>query len=358
MSARIVLKLHRRERRKLEKRLKKTRDAAERTRLQIILLYAQGKGSNEIASVLGCNKSHATRVARNYRTHGDLAFEDGRKNNGRSIVDDDLRQALAELVAGSPQDYGWNRPTWTIELLKLALARETGVKVSTRTTGRMLDDLGARHGMPKPIVACPWPKARKTRRIRYIMDKVKKLPRDEVAYFEDEVDIHLNPKIGRDWMLKGHQKKVLTPGKNAKRYLAGALSIDGRHLIYAEWEHKNSDIFILLLKKLKDHHPEARKIHVVLDNCSIHSSKKVQIFLRYQKGLFVLHFLPPYSPDYNKIERFWRDLHANVTRNHRCNTINSLMKSVRRYMDREAQRRLRSRVVITVKRRNTKRRAA
>jgi len=32
----------------------------------------------------------------------------------------------------------------------------------------------------------------------------------------DEVDIHLNPKIGGDWMLAGQQRRILTPGKNQK----------------------------------------------------------------------------------------------------------------------------------------------
>ena len=56
---------------------------------------------------------------------------------------------------------------------------------------------------------------------------MKNLPADEVALYEDEVDIHLNPKIGPDWMVASQQKEVLTPGKNLKRYLAGA--IDSRN---------------------------------------------------------------------------------------------------------------------------------
>ena len=44
-------------------------------------------------------------------------------------------------------------------------------------------------------------------------------------------------------------------------------------------------------------------------------------------GKVVLHFLPPYCPDDNRIERVWLDLHANVTRNHRCST--SSMRSGR-----------------------------
>jgi transposase len=42
-------------------------------------------------------------------------------------------------------------------------------------------------------------------------------------------------------------------------------------------------------------------------------------------GRIVLHSLPPYCPDANRIERVWQDLHANVTRNHRCKTIERSM---------------------------------
>ena len=43
------------------------------------------------------------------------------------------------------------------------------------------------------------------------------------VFYQDEVDIELNPKIGADWMRKGHQKRIATPGQNQKHYLAGAL---------------------------------------------------------------------------------------------------------------------------------------
>ena len=45
-----------------------------------------------------------------------------------------------------------------------------------------------------------------------------------------------------------------------------------------------------------------------------------------------LHFLPPYGPDPNRIERVWRDLHAEVTRNHQCRSMNQLMHDVDAYL--------------------------
>jgi transposase len=44
--------------------------------------------------------------------------------------------------------------------------------------------------------------------------------------------------------------------------------------------------------------------------------------------------LPPYCPDNNRIERTWEDLHANVTRNHKCRDMSQLMRNVRAWLRR------------------------
>jgi transposase len=66
-----------------------------------------------------------------------------------------------------------------------------------------------------------------------------------------------------------------------------------------------------------------------VDNYIIHSSRKTRRFLAQFGDRVKLHFPPPYHrPDDNRIERVWLDLHANVTRNHRCTTIGDLMIQV------------------------------
>jgi transposase len=159
-----------------------------------------------------------------------------------------------------------------------------------------------------------------------------KLPRREAAVYEDEVDIHLNPKIGLDWMGLAQQKEALTPGKNEKRYLAGAMDVRTGEIHWVEAERKDSWLFLAMLKKLTDVYAEARVIHVILDNYGIHSSNIIGIALSHFAKRVRLHFLPPYCPDHNRIERAWQDLHANVTRNHRCSGMTELMNNVRRYL--------------------------
>src|SRR5205807_9912505 len=137
------------------------------------------------------------------------------------------------------------------------LARETGVRVHVATMSRALRQIGARRGRPRPVPRrCPWAPAAKTRRLNSIRRLVNTLPIDEVAVYSDEVDIDLNPKIGWDWMLRGLQKQVGTPGQNEKRYLAGTLDPQTKLLYWVENKRKTSALFVALLAKLVDRYSE------------------------------------------------------------------------------------------------------
>jgi transposase len=332
--ARIVVKLRRNVKRRLRRRMQKCRDAALRVRLNCVLLYAERKGTEEIASVLGCSRSTAINAANRFLAEGEGGLLDKRRFNGEQKVDDDMLAALVHLLEGTPQDHGWERPTWTLELLAKTLTELTRIEVSSTTVGRMLASLGARWGMPRPTVKCPWPKRKKNRRIRELEALIEALPDDEVVLYQDEVDVHLNPKIGRDWMLPGQQKDVVTPGNNVKRCLAGGLNPKTGNIVWVVGLRRNSDLFIAFLRRARAAYPRAKTIHLIVDNCKAHSSLKVRKALETEfGGSIVLHFLPPYSPKHNPIERLWGELHANVTRNHRCKTIDGLLAHVERFLE-------------------------
>jgi transposase len=308
-------------------------DAGFRCRCQIVIGLVQGTSVATLQRVLQCSPSQVYRVAHRFIEQGELGLADRREDNGESKVDEEYAAKVCTAVAGSPRDYGYPRPTWTQELLIKVLKKQTGVHVSTTTMSRLLKRLKIRLGRPKPIVGCPWKKARRTRRLNALRRLVDELPKDEVVLYVDEVDIHLNPKIGLDWMLPGTQKQVLTPGKNQKRYLAGALNARTGRLTWVEADKKNSDLFILQLWMLigRDY-PTSKRIHLIADNYRIHSSRQTQLALSRLDDRVVLHFLPPYCPDHNRIERVWRDLHDNVTRNHTCRTVKELMGEVDKYL--------------------------
>ncbi len=343
---RIVVRLERRVKMRIRRIRRKTRDAGLAMRCQIILHAAKGRGSRIIAEAVGCSRSWVSRVIRRFVDYGEAGVMDRREDNGVLKLDEWYLDTLVEIVGKCPTDYGRRRPTWTRELLVEIMAELTGQRIHPATMSRALKMIGARRGRPKPVVRCPWSTRAKNKRIRTIKALVANPPPGEVAVYQDEMDVHLNPKIGLDWMNRGQQKEVVTPGQNEKRYLAGALNAKTKRLTVVEGERKNSWLFIGMLHALLEDYPDATRIHVVLDNYRIHSSKITQQAVAACGGRIVLHFLPPYCPDENKIERLWRDLHSEVTRNHNCRTMNELMDNVRYFLQERAVRpRLRVRKV-------------
>lgn len=314
-------------------------------RCQIVLLAAKGRARKQIAEAVGCSVSWVDRIVARFGSEGVAALVDHREDNGQVKLDEQFLGRLYELVDGNPQEYGYPRPTWTQELLCRVMQEQTGVKVHRATMSRALALIRARLGRPKPTVGCPWSKRRRNKRLAELRELLEGLGAGEVALYLDEVDIHLNPKIGPDWTNRGKQKLVMTPGQNVKRYVAGALDARTGQITWVAGERKNSLLVIGLLKGLLRQYPRAKVIHVILDNFKIHDSQATRAAVAALEGKVVLHFLPPYCPDHNKIERAWKDLHDNVTRNHRCTNMDELMQQVIDYIRRRNRADARTRCI-------------
>jgi hypothetical protein len=74
-------------------------------------------------------------------------------------------------------------------------------------------------------------------------------------------------------------------------------------------------------------------IHVICDNASFHRSGAVRSYLAEWADRIVLHFLPTHAPEANPIERLGWHLHEEITRNHRCRTMDELLDLVFVWLD-------------------------
>jgi transposase len=303
------------------------RDAETRQRCRIVLGLNQGLGPTELHRRLGAARSTIYRVERRFIEEGENGLRDRRAEVPPWKVDERYMQRLEELIYLNPKDLGWQRSTWTSELLAKQLAQDTAISLHRTHVNRLLRGLGMRWGRPRPGPLQYTTRAAKSRRVNRIKRLLRDLPKDEVAVYADEVDIHLNPKIGPCWMPRGVQFVVETPGKNKKRYIFGGLTVGTGRLVWLSSERKNSAVFIEWLELLRSVYADRRIIHVVCDNYIIHKSKKTLAAIAKMRNI-VMHFLPPYSPEHNPIERLWGELHANVTRNHKRKDIDALMGDV------------------------------
>lgn len=173
-------------------------------------------------------------------------------------------------------------------------------------------------------------RAAKLARIRHFCET---LPQNAALFFADELDIHLLPKLGCEWMLKGTQTEVMTPGTNQKNYLAGALNYLTGQLLSVIGERKDRWLFIDLLRLIERTCPATKftRIYVVVDNYGIHKAKAVVLWLA-QHPRFELVWLPSYCPRANPIERAFGDVHDKCTRNHKRTSPPDLIADVRRHL--------------------------
>jgi transposase len=332
MQTRTIV-LHPRTREKLKRLARQCRAADTRVRYLIVVRSSEGWSGRRIRKALGCSASTVTRTLDRWEALGEAGLIDRREDNGDRKAEASYVAVVRWILDGTPQDFFHRRPTWTKSLLIETTRRYTGVTVSKTTMGRVLKTLRARRGRPKPDAPCPWSKTARKRRVNLLQALVDTLPADEACVWEDEADVDLNPRIGPDWMLPGTQRRVMTPGRNVKRYFAAAMDAKTDSLVWVKADRKNSRLFIDLLKTLLVTYANRKVIHLVLDNDTIHSSQQTRLWLETFGKKFRLHFLPPYCPDDNRIERkVWREMHANVTVNHRCETIEALCGQVTWYL--------------------------
>lgn len=299
--------------------------------LHVLLLCAAGRTPTEIAAFLFCSRSSVYRIVAAYRSNS-LGFDfadDGTIHPPvrTSVLSPSLKRSLVALLNSTPKAFGWCRTRWTCATLSAQLKVNRGIEVSADTTRRWLHELGWAWKRAKLAAKDDDPqRVSKLARIRSIFEH---LGPKELLLFADELDINLLPKVGYQWMEKGTQQEVMTPGTNEKNYLAGALDIVTGRMLHCVWFRKVSGLFIDLLKVI-DATYSARDythIYVVVDNYKIHKAKAVEQWLRSQQRVELV-YLPTYCPKANPIERAFGDVHDKCTRNHKRKRLRELVGDV------------------------------
>ena len=326
----ILVRLTTAQRNRITALMSQTRSLVEAQRFRIVLLLSQGDSPKQVQEKVGCVRSTIYMTVYRLEEQGLEGLFDKRLQSRPRKVSADIRKRLLQYVVEPPGTYGWRRSTWTLELFALQLHKETGVQLSTSRISQVLREEKCRRGRPRPGLRIPVRGRRKT--LDAIDELVARSNPEEEVLFVDEADIDLNPRIGLTYMKRGQQPIVLTPGKNVKYYVAGALNARTGRVLYDHGPRKNSQLFSGLLDVLANSYRRAQVIHLVLDNYVIHKSSQTLKALARWDGRIQLHFLPPYSPEHNPIERLWKQLHDNVTRNHQHQSMPSLWNAVVQFL--------------------------
>lgn len=313
----------------MKKVMQKSQDNQYARRAHAILLLYQGFGVSDVARQLCAARSAIGGWRDRYEQFGEAGLVPETPGRKPWTVNEEVGAYLLCLIEHAPRDYGYLPSRWTSEMLATQVQADLGIAIHASTVRRLLPRLGIRWNRARPTLCLPDP--HKLAKMKAITRVLKKASALTPVFYVDEVDIDFNPRLGNCWMAHGQQTAIPTPGKNQKRYLAGALNADTGKVLWVEWKKKNSEIFILLLAELRKCYRKAKTITVIADNYVIHKSAMTRCFLAHNRKFTIL-FQPAYHPWVNRIELVWKQLHDKITRNHKYSTMNTLMEAVNKFM--------------------------
>jgi transposase len=258
-------------------------------RLVIILLSQQGFSASQIAGLLGYDPATVRRWIGRYQKHGTPGLADRPRSGRPRLGSPKLTRRVLRLL---------EQPNaWTIPRLWQRLGRPT---ISVRTLHRRVAEVAA---WRRPRLVAKGDPDR-DQILADLQQQIRDLPDGAVLLAEDETHINLLPWVRATWIPRGQRQEVMTPGKNRRRTIFGAVDLRTGRFLYQVTHKAISTSFTGFCEQLLAAYPAAPLVAVVCDNVIIHRSKIVQRWLAAHSRLRVLHGAR-YSPHDNPVERIW-----------------------------------------------------
>ena len=146
-------------------------------------------------------------------------------------------------------------------------------------------------------------------------DLMNSLPDNEAVLFADAVHpTHAAQPVGC-WAPKQDKLAIEQTSGRQRINIHGALDLVTGRTRMIEVETVDAASTIRLLELIEAFYPMLALIHVFLDNARYHHAKLVRDWLSRPECRIRLHFIPPYCPHLNPIERLWGVMHRHVTHN-------------------------------------------
>lgn len=137
-------------------------------------------------------------------------------------------------------------------------------------------------------------------------------------------------------MKRGTQTTVpATSGSDALLHIFGGLNLVTGTVVATFAHQRNSDSFIAFLEELMLHAYPQQAVYLVLDNASFHRSASAQAAISLFEPRLQVFWLPPYTPELNPIEPYWRYMKTQACGNRTFKNIAEVEAAVRQVLTRQ-----------------------
>lgn len=179
----------------------------------------------------------------------------------------------------------------------------------------------------------PWPCQQDEAKRAAFKERFVFLRRDPEAeiWYQDECGVLGDSRPRLVWAKKGSRPLLPFTGAHFKDNVIGAVRPEDGKFFSLIMPTSNTQTFQIFLNEMQKHIDSTSAV-MILDNASWHKPGKLNW------GRIIPFYLPPYSPDFNPIERLWLNMKQNFfnifsARTHEALT-NRLIDALCFYIDR------------------------
>lgn len=285
----------------LEQRARQTKDKHEHTRLCVILARSEGMSPESIA------QAHRISVQSVYRYLLEYEKEAKTKHDERGGRESKLNKLQTQEL----HDHLQKTTYLCVKEIRKYVEAKYQVVYSASGMNLLLKALGFIYKPPMKVPGRLSPEKQDIFIETYKTLKAT-IPAEEEIYFVDAVHPQFQSKAVCGWIKKGEIKTLPTTSDQYRLHFVGALALKNMEILVQEYETVNAESMIEFCKKLESS-SNATKIHIICDNGPSNKNKKLVEYLKTSR--IKVHYLPPYSPNLNPIERLWKVLREKKTYN-------------------------------------------
>jgi transposase len=285
----------------LEYEHRHTSDKRYADRLKAVYLLGSGWPVSEAAQALMIDRESVRNHHKRYRKGGLMALLRNDAGGSECALNTEQRQQLTDylqshLCLTAKQVAHYVQQTWQISY-------------SERGITQLLHRLGFVYKKPKLIPGkadAEWQRA--------FIDQYRKLQADKPAgdrlYFMDATHPHHNPIASYGWIKRGQDHEIRSNTGRQRLNINGVIDCSDLSAIIRYDDTINAQSTIKLFQQIEAQNPQASRIQIICDNARYYPAQVVKDYLTDSKIEWV--FLPPYAPNLNLIERFWKFFKKNV----------------------------------------------
>ncbi|CAM4407528.1 MAG: IS630 family transposase ISSpu23 [Legionella sp.] len=274
----------------------------ERDRIKAILLRSEGWTVPQISQAL---RLHQSTIIRHIQEYQEGKLKDASGGSKGQLTEEQTQELIAHLEA---KLYHHNH--------QIILYAQERYSVTYTIPGmhKWLHRNGFSYKKPKGLPHKADAQLQQEFVAKYLQLK-EEAGSEEPILFMDSVHPTQATKLAYGWIRTGKVRHVGTTASRTRLNIIGAIQLGHiAEAITSQYETINAESIIAFMDKIRSHHAD-KTVHLILDMAPYHRSLLV---VEHAKALNIkLHFLPPYSPNLNPIERLWRVMNEHV-RNNRC----------------------------------------